>query len=214
MSLFLKKYLKGLPSLFSHSASPCSVFAMFQLAVVFPFVNAIRSGFNICIYEIPPLGIILLIIFTTVILPLGLLAILLLCKRKSSKLSSVLSSVLFVLFSYCFFLLVSGAFLPPLYAQLLSIFIVLILLVSHKIRFVREFMLAFAFASIFLPLYLAFSSELPSLIFPPPLKKSAILQNTKTPTLVIVFDELPNTSLLNENEEVDPILFPNLAWFH
>jgi Sulfatase len=63
---------------------------------------------------------------------------------------------------------------------------------------------------VFLVLFL-FDSPVSKLVFPEQAKATTVAVGSKTPVVLIVFDEFPTVALMNRAEHVDAVRFPNFA---
>ncbi len=66
-------------------------------------------------------------------------------------------------------------------------------------------------AVVLFPLLFLLDSEIRKLILPEPDSEVGIGSGATAPVVMVIFDEFPLISLLNERREIDPNLFPNLA---
>jgi hypothetical protein len=82
-----------------------------------------------------------------------------------------------------------------------------------RVRLVRSFLtILSAAALVFLAVFL-FGSPVKDLVFPGEVDVEVANVQASTPVVVVVFDELPTVSLLNERNEIDPRRYPNFARF-
>ena len=63
---------------------------------------------------------------------------------------------------------------------------------------------------IFLALFL-FDSPVSKLVFPEKAEAKTVAVDSRTPVVVVVFDEFPTVSLMNRSQRVDAVRFPNFA---
>jgi hypothetical protein len=64
----------------------------------------------------------------------------------------------------------------------------------------------FLFPALFL-----FNSPVYKLVFPKRIATTSSPAHASVPVVLVIFDEFPLVSLLNENQQIDPILYPNFA---
>lgn len=81
-----------------------------------------------------------------------------------------------------------------------------------RFRGVRQFMSVLSLAVVLFPAVFVFGSPVKEVIFPPEAAKKAFpAVGGSAPIVMVVFDELPLTSLLDENGQVDSALYPHFA---
>ena len=81
-----------------------------------------------------------------------------------------------------------------------------------RFRGVRQFMSVLSLAVVLFPALFVFGSPVKEVIFPPEAAKKAFpAVGGSAPIVMVVFDELPLTSLLDENGQVDSGLYPHFA---
>ena len=75
----------------------------------------------------------------------------------------------------------------------------------------RTFLTLLSPAAVLFPLLFLFASPIRELVWPSTLELAGGRPAAGAPVVVVVFDELPLVSLLDEAGEVDPVRYPNLA---
>jgi len=76
---------------------------------------------------------------------------------------------------------------------------------------VRSLLLWLSPATLLFPGLFLFNSPVYKLVFPKPISSVVLPSHASAPVILIIFDEFPLVSLLDENQQIDPVLYPSFA---
>jgi len=77
---------------------------------------------------------------------------------------------------------------------------------------VKTFVTVLSPALLIFPLLFVFNSPVKKVVFPKEVSATGYPKiNSQTPIVMVVFDEMPVTSLMDEHHQIDPIRYPNFA---
>ena len=192
------------------------LFILFNLAIAQPLFDVLVGSATFFVAErSQPLDIIVLVLLLCILIPAFFLALEIVASLLSERLRIGVHTLLVA------FLLATIA-LPALkrigdapgVALALGAGLIGIAGVAAYLRFnpVRQF---FTFASIgvlVIPATFLLNSDISKIVFPRASPRAASVEVTSTtPVVMVIFDELPVISLMDENGRINPVRYPNFA---
>lgn len=197
-----------------------TVVALSTFAVAQPLYSVvIREGSFFVGSELTlPDGLFVLLIFS-VLLPALLAALVALAQKISDRARNWTYNVLaFGLLAALFLPLFKELFItgkPPLVTLFMQLLIstalgTLVFFILKRYQMARSFMAWLSVCAIIFPLYFLFNYPFlkkSSYNFTPPAASKDI------PVVLIIYDEFPMMSLLDDRRQIDPVLYPNFADF-
>jgi len=192
------------------------IFVLFSFAISQPLFNLLsRNAEFFVARHSEPIDVIILVLILSVVLP----AFLVLVETVAGILGRRVRKVV-----HGFFVagLLAVIALPPLKrlfefpgVALLVGAVVLgaaVTIAYFRFRPVRMFMTFLSPAILLFPLLLIFNSPVYKVVFPKKGPSAVRVEvNDPPPIIMVVFDEFPVTSLMDENRKIDPVRYPNFA---
>lgn len=192
------------------------VTVLFSFAVTQPLYDILsRNSEFFSIRNHSSLEVILLVTLFSFVIPLLLCALLIIVRLVNDKASKILNGLLIFILLYAFFLLVvNNIFYSSVYF-ILSVPLIISSLLTYfyyKREIIKEFITYLSPAILIFPLLFVFNSPVYYVIFPPvvPNVKSPDIKST-APIVMIIFDELPLSSLMIEGGKLDEKMFPGFV---
>lgn len=196
--------------------SALHIFSLFGFAVAQPLFDQLSRHPEVLVsWHLKPLDIVLLICLLSVVLPLSIIAF----KAVSKVLGKFVHSVTFTLIiSGLLFLLLLQIFkqlfaLPDLILIVFSAIAAAALTVVYfTFKEARLFVTLLSPAIIVFPLLFLFNPSIQKIVFKGNAPGAAYTRIEATqPVVMVVFDEFPVSSLMDQSRRVDAKLYPNFA---
>lgn len=199
-------------SVFAHALH---IFVLFEFTVTQPIFEVLSKGSAFLVArQSKPLEVIFFVIFLAIIIPLCIVAIktiLCLIDRRLSK--WIHGFTIFSLITIFSIQVIKKIPVLPGFLIISSAFIVASVLTTayFKTKLMRPFLTVLSPVIIVFPLLFLFNSPVYKIIGKG--KQQAIYPNidSDTPVIMIIFDEFPTISLMDQNRRIDAIRYPNFA---
>jgi len=160
--------------------------------------------------------ILLFILSVSVVVPVVIISILYILRRTNSKLYSVFYTLCIFILAALFSLITLNKLIdinPYFIFGLSAILGLVITYLFHRVQAVREITAFGSFSFVAIPLLFIFFSDVSSLVFKGKVKSEQSSVTSTTPVVLVVLDEFSPLGLLDEDQKIDTIRFPNFAEF-
>ena len=192
------------------------LFILFNLAIAQPLFDLLARSAPFFVAErSQPLDIILLVLLLTILMP-SLFVVLevmagLLSQRLRNGLHTLFVAALLTVIALPAFKRVDDV---PGIAVMAGAGLMGILGAAAYLRLdpVRQFLTFASIGLVVIPANFLLDSDISKIVFPNENSEEAVISvNSTIPVVMVVFDELPVTSLMDENRQIDRIRYPNFA---
>ena len=192
------------------------LFILFNLAIAQPLFDVLARSAPFFVAErSQPVDIIVLVLLLCILVPAFFLALEIVASLLSEKLQVGIHTLLVAL-------LLATIALPALkrvgdapgVALGFGAGLIGIAGVAAYLRFnpVRQLLTFASIGVLVIPATFLLNSNISKIVFPDVKSKGPEVQITSTtPVVMVIFDELPSTSLMDENRQIDPARYPNFA---
>ena len=192
------------------------LFILFNLAISQPLFDVLARSAPFFVAErSEPIDIILLVLLLCIVIPAVFLSLEIVVSLLSHKMWIGVHALLVAL-------LVATIALPALrrigdapgIAMVFGAGLIGIAGVAAYLRFnpVRQLLTFASIGVLVIPATFLLNSNISKIVFPDVKSKGPEVEITSTtPVVMVIFDELPSTSLMDENRQIDPERYPNFA---
>ena len=192
------------------------LFILFNLAIAQPLFDLLARSAPFFVAErSQPLDIILLVLLLTILMP----SLFVVLEVMAGLLSQRLRNGLHTLFVAALLTVIALPALKrvddvPGIAVMAGAGLMGILAAAAYLRLdpVRQFLTFASIGLVVIPANFLLDSDISKIVFPNENSEEAVISvNSTIPVVMVVFDELPVTSLMDENRQIDRIRYPNFA---